>query len=298
ERKGSWSLPKVMLLQGLERAVSFLPATGLMCCRPEGGRRRVLYLLVPAVTKPGISEMIFLRTSLTLLHLARNQLQALPPDAFAKLPRLRLDLGSNKLRSLPHGIFANLSSLSKLVLSHNQLEALPQAAFAGLAALTELNLDANKLSSLDHGDFASLPQLRTLSARKNQLQSVPAGLLQALGQLRAVYLSGNPWRCDCRLRGLHSWMQLSRTTRPVLYVRVPLPHLGPRCSHRLPARPPGVVSPAGLAVGSCPRALPAAAPSPRPRRRRAPGRGPFLWLILGGSTPARGEARQPGPAPR
>lgn len=44
-------------------------------------------------------------------------------------------------------------------------------------------------------------RLQSLHLQKNQLQTLPA--LPDLSQLELVDLSGNPFRCDCRLLPLH-----------------------------------------------------------------------------------------------
>uniref|UniRef100_A0ACB8FCK3 Uncharacterized protein n=2 Tax=Sphaerodactylus townsendi TaxID=933632 RepID=A0ACB8FCK3_9SAUR len=77
----------------------------------------------------------------------------------------------------------------------------------GLDHLEWLSLEMNNLSSLDSLLSSSLPGLKTLKVSNNRLESIPVGLFDSWGKLSSVALSGNPWRCDCRLLYLHSWMR-------------------------------------------------------------------------------------------
>uniref|UniRef100_A0A8C0BZU0 LRRCT domain-containing protein n=1 Tax=Buteo japonicus TaxID=224669 RepID=A0A8C0BZU0_9AVES len=221
---------------------------------------------------------------LRYLSLASNKLQELPLPCclFDTMPHLReLDLGRNSLATLPDGIFVNLTSLGKLILSHNQLAALPRGAFTGLSKLLDLQLDTNQLSALDDEVFASLPNLKTLNLRKNQLESVPRGLLDPLKKLSSVYLSGNPWRCDCNLCYLHSWI-LGNSEKVKLSTQVSCkspPHLAgqavtslrddhltcqatlPLSASFTPSLPFTSTSSQGISMLLSPGALPTAAPT-------------------------------------
>nr|XP_019611487.1 PREDICTED: platelet glycoprotein Ib beta chain [Rhinolophus sinicus] len=50
------------------------------------------------------------------------------------------------------------------------------------------------------------PNTTELVLTGNNLTALPPGLLDALPVLRAAHLSGNPWRCDCRLVPLRAWL--------------------------------------------------------------------------------------------
>uniref|UniRef100_A0A8C0HRQ2 LRRCT domain-containing protein n=1 Tax=Buteo japonicus TaxID=224669 RepID=A0A8C0HRQ2_9AVES len=219
---------------------------------------------------------------LKLLTLSSNHITELPCCLFDTMPHLReLDLGRNSLATLPDGIFVNLTSLGKLILSHNQLAALPRGAFTGLSKLLDLQLDTNQLSALDDEVFASLPNLKTLNLRKNQLESVPRGLLDPLKKLSSVYLSGNPWRCDCNLCYLHSWI-LGNSEKVKLSTQVSCkspPHLAgqavtslrddhltcqatlPLSASFTPSLPFTSTSSQGISMLLSPGALPTAAPT-------------------------------------
>ncbi|KAF7483502.1 platelet glycoprotein Ib beta chain [Marmota monax] len=50
------------------------------------------------------------------------------------------------------------------------------------------------------------PDTTELVLMGNNLTALPPGLLDVLPALRAVYLSANPWHCDCSLVPLRAWL--------------------------------------------------------------------------------------------
>lgn len=121
--------------------------------------------------------------ALTLLAVANNSLATLAPTAFLNVQRLQdLDLRGNKLRTLPHEVFAGLRELKDLDLSDNLLEELPKELLQDLENLETLWLSGNRLQTLPTDFF-------------------PEGHLFGY-----VFLTENPWHCDCDLRYLRSWI--------------------------------------------------------------------------------------------
>ncbi|KAG7262622.1 hypothetical protein CRUP_017197, partial [Coryphaenoides rupestris] len=50
------------------------------------------------------------------------------------------------------------------------------------------------------------PDTAELRLRDNRLTAVPPGALDRLAALRRLWLSGNPFHCDCRIRYLRDWL--------------------------------------------------------------------------------------------
>ncbi|XP_023727532.1 slit homolog 1 protein-like isoform X1 [Cryptotermes secundus] len=112
-----------------------------------------------------------------------------------------LNLHNTGLTALEPHVFNRLRSLRVLYLSGNQLQHLHYRLFENLTELCLLDLSYNLLVSLPPGTrtFRSQGKLETLALNNNQLTYIDEGLLKPLHSLRKLYLSGNPFTCDCRL---------------------------------------------------------------------------------------------------
>ncbi|XP_009694928.1 PREDICTED: platelet glycoprotein Ib alpha chain [Cariama cristata] len=123
---------------------------------------------------------------LTRLAMAHNSLVTLAPRAFRSVPRLQdLDLRGNRLRTLPREVFAGLKALKDLDLSDNLLEELPKELLQDLQKLETLWLSGNRLRTLPTDFF-------------------PEGHI-----FMYVFLTENPWHCDCDLRYLRAWIRMN-----------------------------------------------------------------------------------------
>lgn len=117
-------------------------------------------------------------TTLDTLNLHNTGLTALEPHIFNKLRRLRiLYLSGNQLQDLDYRLFENLTELCLLDLSYNLLVSLPPGTRT----------------------FRSQGKLEKLALNNNRLTYLDEELLKPLHSLRKLYLSGNPFTCDCRL---------------------------------------------------------------------------------------------------
>ncbi|XP_010191038.1 PREDICTED: platelet glycoprotein Ib alpha chain-like [Mesitornis unicolor] len=140
------------------------------------------------------------------LILSRNALGALP--ALQGLPDLtRLAVAHNNLVALAPGAFRTVPRLQDLDLRGNQLQTLPWDAFAGLRALKDLDLSDNLLEKLPKELLQDLGKLETLWLSGNRLQTLPTHFFPEGHIFAYVFLTENPWHCDCDLRYLRYWIR-------------------------------------------------------------------------------------------
>ncbi|XP_036126950.1 matrix-remodeling-associated protein 5 [Molossus molossus] len=153
-------------------------------------------------------------TKLELLMVHGNNIPSIPDGALRDLSSLQvLKCSYNKVRVLTAHTLRGLGSLLRLHLDHNQLEFIHPQAFRGLTSLRLLHLEGNHLQLLHPATFATfsfldsfrLSNIRHLYLAENRLSSLPADLLRNMPLLETLYLQGNPWACDCGLRGLLRW---------------------------------------------------------------------------------------------
>ncbi|KAM4884018.1 uncharacterized protein FYW23_013226 [Sylvia borin] len=144
--------------------------------------------------------------SLKELTLSHNALAALP--VLEGLPALtHLAVSHNRLETLAPGAFRTVPQLQNLDLRGNKMQKLPQEAFAGLRALRELDLSDNLLKELPKELLQDLQKLETLWLSGNQLQTLPTDFFPKGRLFMYVFLTENPWHCNCDLHYLQTWVQ-------------------------------------------------------------------------------------------
>ncbi|NXR70359.1 IGS10 protein, partial [Rhadina sibilatrix] len=155
---------------------------------------------------------------LELLMLHSNEISMIPEKVFSDLRSLQvLKLSYNKVRELQQDVFYGLNSLVRLHMDHNQIEFVHPNVFYGLTSLRLVHLDGNLLQQLHPDTFVTLRYsqvfrasfLRHISLSDNGLASLPPEMFSYMSELESLYLHGNPWSCDCSLRGLAEWAQQS-----------------------------------------------------------------------------------------
>ncbi|XP_048885146.1 uncharacterized protein LOC125750865 [Brienomyrus brachyistius] len=143
------------------------------------------------------------------LDLSQNKVPALLKTSELVLPTLKiLRLSSNRLQELPADAFAAAAKLAEIYLNGNQLQNLSTAAFRGLTHLEILDLSQNRIRAVPKDLLYVIPStvLKTFDIENNSLTSLPNMFFSSKPNIPYVYLSQNPWVCNCELEYLQSWL--------------------------------------------------------------------------------------------
>ncbi|XP_043911624.1 leucine-rich repeat, immunoglobulin-like domain and transmembrane domain-containing protein 2 [Protopterus annectens] len=139
-------------------------------------------------------------TSLEYLWLNFNNITIMHIRCLENLGNLtELRLQGNKLRSVPWTSFQDNPHLKILDLKHNRLDVLPEYALRYLPSLTYLDLSFNQLTIISKDVFLNWPLYQRVHVSEQKVDATPNVV---------VALHGNPWICDCRLKGFVLFIKL------------------------------------------------------------------------------------------
>lgn len=175
---------------------------------PQGAppHTQTLFLQDNLIGQIRTNDLILL-THLNYLYLQNNTLSSVEPGSFQKQKRLvELALNANLLHSLSADIFQGLEQLRILYLAANRITRLQDHTFRGLQRLQELHLQHNILEVVSERAMLGLSSLALLDLSANNLHTIGATVLRPLVSLQVLRITDNPWRCDCALHWLRSWM--------------------------------------------------------------------------------------------
>ncbi|KAK9520965.1 hypothetical protein VZT92_020819 [Zoarces viviparus] len=154
--------------------------------------------------------------NLELLMLHSNTIHSIYNRAFQDLKSLQvLKMSFNKVKEIKKETFKGLDNLLRIHMDHNNIEFISPEAFYGLNKLQLVHLEGNHLQQLHPDTFITLrhsqvfkvSSVRTIHLSENLLTTLPEEIFLGCSQLENLFLHGNPWTCDCRMKWFSVWAQ-------------------------------------------------------------------------------------------
>uniref|UniRef100_UPI0037E8B385 leucine-rich repeat-containing protein 24-like n=1 Tax=Semicossyphus pulcher TaxID=241346 RepID=UPI0037E8B385 len=144
---------------------------------------------------------------LDYLYLQNNTISAVEPGSFQNQAQLlELALNGNRIHLVTADMFQGLEHLRILYLAGNDITRLLDYTFRGLQRLQELHLQHNSIEMLADQAMVGLTSLALLDLSRNNLHTIGPATLRPLVSLQVLRITDNPWRCDCALHWLRSWI--------------------------------------------------------------------------------------------
>ena len=166
---------------------------------------------------------------LSELHLDGTQLESLPDTLFdaASSTLIRLALGNNAKLSITDRTFKALAKLQRLTLSKINIGSIKKNYFSGLTSIDRIDLDNNDIKEIELNSF-SMSKLFKLYLNDNSIHTITPGMFHSkMKKLNLknnritsmtsdfqnffdnsdvkVYLSRNPFHCNCLVGWLRGW---------------------------------------------------------------------------------------------
>ncbi|XP_042343288.1 immunoglobulin superfamily member 10 [Plectropomus leopardus] len=154
--------------------------------------------------------------NLELLMLHSNTIHSIDDRAFQDLKSLQvLKMSFNKVKEIKKETLKGMDSLLRLHMDHNHIEFISPEAFYGLTKLQLVHLEGNHLQQLHPDTFITLrhsqvfkvSSVKNIHLSDNLLTTLPANIFSGCSQLENLFLHGNPWTCDCRMKWFSVWAQ-------------------------------------------------------------------------------------------
>lgn len=159
---------------------------------------------------PALQAEIFKRAGLVNLQrvfLRNAGIYEIHAESFKDMRILiEIDLSDNHVTSLEPDTFLGNERLRILILSGNPLGTLCDKQFPVLQHLRNLELQRCSLTEIHGNAFAHLTGLEFLKLDSNYLEYLESSVIASLSKLKTLTLDSNRWRCDCRMRGLRTWL--------------------------------------------------------------------------------------------
>ncbi|KAM4548473.1 leucine-rich repeat-containing protein 24-like isoform 2-T2 [Odontesthes bonariensis] len=141
------------------------------------------------------------------LYLQNNTISGVESGSFQDQGQLlELALNGNRIHLVTADMFQGLEHLRILYLSGNDITRLTDYTFRGLQRLQELHLQHNSIEMIADQALVGLSSLALLDLSRNNLHTMGPASLRPLVSLQVLRITDNPWRCDCALHWLRSWI--------------------------------------------------------------------------------------------